>query len=112
VGSAPATITVRLSNFKYEPEHLQLRVGVAVRLRFINESNGGHDFSAPGFFSASAYPAGLPPPPEGKIAVLAKGTVEITVVPQRPGTYPVRCTHFLHGFFGMTGEVEVVGPAT
>jgi hypothetical protein len=27
------------------------------------------------------------------------------------GSYPVECTHFLHGLFGMTGTIVVVGPA-
>jgi plastocyanin len=107
----PETITVRMSSFKYEPERLRLRAGVPVRLRFVNESRGGHDFSAPDFFASSDYPAGSSPPPEGRIAVPANGSAEITIVPKRTGMFRVTCTHFLHTLFGMTGEVEVVGPA-
>ena len=57
--TAPASdveiITVRLSNFAFEPEHLRLKAGVPVRLRLVNESNGGHDFSAPTFFATSTF---------------------------------------------------------
>ena len=56
-GSGPiadgGTVTVKLSNFAYDPENLRLRAGVPVTLRLVNESDGGHDFKAPGFFAAS-----------------------------------------------------------
>jgi hypothetical protein len=45
-------ITVRLSNFAFGPDHLRLKAGMPIRLRLMNESNGGHDFSAPAFFAA------------------------------------------------------------
>jgi plastocyanin len=105
----PQTITIRLSSFAFEPDHLRLRAGVPVRLRLVNESDGGHDFSAPAFFAASAYFAGSAPPPEGTIDVAGKSAAEISVVPQRPGTYRVECTHFLHSLFGMTATIDVVG---
>jgi hypothetical protein len=34
-------------------------------------------------------------------------TVEVAMVPRSPGKYPLTCTHFLHGLFGMEGTVEV-----
>src|SRR6185312_3922259 len=92
----PQTITIQLSNFAFEPDHLRLRAGVPVRLRLVNESGGGHDFSAPGFFATSAYFAGSAPPRDGTIDVAGKSAAEISIVPQRPGTYRVECTHFLH----------------
>jgi uncharacterized cupredoxin-like copper-binding protein len=110
--TAPAgnseTITVRLSNFSFTPEHLRLKAGVPVRLRLMNESTGGHDFSAPAFFAASALPPGFPAPPDGGVAVGSHQTVEITVVPRVPGAYRLECTHFLHGIFGMHGTIEVI----
>lgn len=109
---APTTeseaITVRLSSFGFAPEHLRLKAGVPVRLRFVNESSGGHDFSAPAFFAASSFPPGSSAPPNGDVAVGSNKTVEIAVVPRTPGTYRVDCTHFLHSLFGMHGTVEVV----
>jgi plastocyanin len=110
--TAPAgngeTITVRLSNFSFAPEDLRLRAGVPVRLRLVNESSGGHDFSAPAFFAASSFPPGLPAPPDGDVAAASHQTVEITVVPRVPGAYRLECTHFLHGIFGMHGTIEVI----
>jgi plastocyanin len=101
-----ATATVQLSNFAFEPEEIRLRTGVPVRLLLVNESSGGHNFSAPGFFAASQFPTGSAPP-AGVIDVPARGRVEVTVVPVTPGTYRVECTHFLHALFGMTGRIIV-----
>ena len=34
-------------------------------------------------------------------------SADITLVPERPGTYPLRCTHFMHSAFGMRGSITV-----
>lgn len=104
---ASETITVRLSNFAFEPNRLRLKAGVPVRLRLVNESGGGHDFSAPAFFAASTFPRDFSAPPGGEVAVASHQTVEIAVVPRTPGSYRFVCTHFLHSFFGMHGTINV-----
>src|SRR5664279_4992350 len=98
-------ITVRLSNFAFDPDHLRLKTGVPVRLRLVNESGGGHDFSSPAFFAASSFLPGSSAPPNGEVAVGSHQTVEIALVPRTPGSYRVECTHFLHSLFGMHGAV-------
>jgi uncharacterized cupredoxin-like copper-binding protein len=111
-GTKPAasgieTITVRLSNFAFDPEHLRLKANAPIRLRLVSEG-GRHDFSAPAFFASSSFPSGSSAPPDGDIAVGSDETVEIIVVPQKPGTYPLKCTHFLHSLFGMHDTIEVI----
>jgi plastocyanin len=101
-------VTVRMSDFAFAPDSLRLRTGTPVRLRLVNESSGGHDFSAPAFFAASSYPAGSAAPTDGTVEVAAGHTVELTIIPHTPGTYPVECTHLLHAFFGMTASIDVV----
>jgi plastocyanin len=101
-------ITVRLSSFAFDPDHLRLKAGMPVRLRLVNESSGGHDFSAPGFFAASSILPGSLAPPNGDVTVGSHQTVEIAVVPHTLGRYPLKCTHFLHSFFGMHGTIEVI----
>ncbi|HEY4042757.1 MAG TPA: cupredoxin domain-containing protein [Rhodopila sp.] len=101
------TITVRLSNFAFAPDHLRLKAGVPLRLRLENASNGGHDFSAPAFFAASLLPPGSPALSGGAVAVSAHQTLELDVMPRTPGTYRLECTHFLHSLFGMHGTIEV-----
>ena len=108
-GLAPVVVTIRLSNFAFDPHQVQLRSGVPVTLHLVNDSSGGHNFSAPAFFAASAYPSGTPPR-NGKVEIAARESVDITVVPGAAGTYRVECTHFLHSLFGMTGSIAVTGP--
>jgi uncharacterized cupredoxin-like copper-binding protein len=106
--SSGGTVTVRLSDFAFDPSTLRLRAGVPVRLRLQNVSDGGHDFSAPAFFAASSFPQGETAPANGRIDVASGQTVELTVVPRSPGTYALECTHLLHAMLGMTGQIEVV----
>lgn len=105
---SPDIVTIRLSNFAFTPHQVQLHSGVPVRLHLVNDSSGGHNFSAPAFFAVSTYPSGSPPP-NGKVEIAAGGSVDITVVPGAAGTYRVECTHFLHSLFGMTGVIVVTG---
>ncbi len=105
--AAGQTVTVTLSNFAFEPEHLRLKVGVPVRLRLVNDSSGAHDFSAPAFFAASSFPPGTSAPKDGDVDVAGHDSVEINLIPRTAGTYRLRCTHFLHGLFGMHGSIEV-----
>ena len=100
------TVTVRLSNFAFNPDRLRLRVGVPVRLHLENASSGGHNFSAPALFAASMFPTDSPPQ-NGNIEVAGRS---ITLTPRAPGTYTVECTHFLHSLFGMTATIVVIGP--
>ncbi|MGD0107694.1 MAG: hypothetical protein ABSC06_27195 [Rhodopila sp.] len=103
-----ATITVQLSDFAFDPDHLRLKAGTPVRLRLVNDSGGDHDFSALAFFAASSLQPGSSAPPDGGIEVAAHQTVEIALVPKTPGTYPLERTHFLHDLFRMNGSIEVV----
>ena len=108
-GQAAVVVTIRLSNFAFDPHQVRLHSGVPVTLHLVNDSSGGHNFSAPAFFAASAYPSGTPPL-GGKVEVAARESVDITVVPGAAGTYRVECTHFLHSLFGMTSSITVIGP--
>ena len=109
--AAPEEIVIRLSSFSYSPDTLRLRVGVPVRLRLVSESSGRHNFVARAFFAASDFVPGFAPPADGAVEVAAGKTVELTLIPRMPGTYPVRCTHFLHSLFGMRGTIVVMGPS-
>jgi plastocyanin len=107
-GADGGTVTIHLSDFAFDPEHVRLKAGVPVRLRFVNESGNGHSFSAPGFVAASLFPVGSLAPVDGDVVVGPHQTVEVKLIPHMPGTYPFECTHFLHSAFGMHGTVEVI----
>ncbi|MBV8978813.1 MAG: cupredoxin domain-containing protein [Alphaproteobacteria bacterium] len=105
---ADETISVAMSNFAFAPNTLALKSGVPVVLRLTNTGNRGHNFHAPELFAAAT----LAPPDRAKIAdgsVEVEGgeTVEVHFTPQKPGTYPFVCTHFLHESFGMKGTATV-----
>ena len=99
--SATGTLTISLSNFAFDPEHIRLKVNTPIRLRLVNESGGGHSFSAPTFFAASSLEPGSSVPTGGKVEVGSHQTVDIILAPRVPGQYRVECTHFLHTLFGM-----------
>ena len=99
---------VRLSNFAFTPNKIEMKSGDAYRLHLVNTANGGHNFDAGQFFAASQ----IAPPDQAKVN---KGTVElkagesadVRLVAPAPGTYKIHCSHFLHSSFGMTGEIIV-----
>ena len=99
---------MHLSNFAFTPDNLRFQVGHPVTLHLVNDSTGGHNFSAPALFAASSFPAGTSAPPNGTVEVGGNQSRDITFTPLRTGTYPFECTHFLHSAFGMTGSAEVV----
>lgn len=106
--AAPARVSVVLANFSFTPADLQLAADEPVTLHFVNEGSGGHNFVAPEFFAAAqmdeATRARL-----GKKGVveLGKGeATDVTLTPH-PGSYEVKCTHFLHAGMGMKGTITV-----
>lgn len=100
LADAPPRVEITLSNFKFAPDVIRLKAGQPVILHFVNEGSGGHNFAAPEFFKGVAGVKG------GKIE-LAKGESRDVAVTPRAGTYPVKCTHFLHTSFGMKGSIVV-----
>jgi len=98
------SVTISVSSFSFAPRPIQLAAGRPVTLVFANRSGSGHNFAAPAFFAASSISAGAAP--GGKIELKGHETKSITLVP-RAGTYPARCTHFLHAGMGMTDSIVV-----
>lgn len=101
----PATSRIiNVANYSFTPRPVHLVAGQPVTLTFVNQSGGGHDFTAKEFFAASTITAGQAP--AGKIALGAHETKSITLVPHA-GTYEAHCSHFLHASMGMTDEIVV-----
>lgn len=106
-GTAPE-IDVRLSNFTFTPDAIELKTGEAYRLHLVNEANGGHNFDAPQFFAAAQLaPSDQAKVRKGGIELKAGETADIRFVAPSPGTYKLHCSHFMHSAFGMTGEIVV-----
>ncbi|MBW8783862.1 MAG: cupredoxin domain-containing protein [Novosphingobium sp.] len=101
-------LTVELSSFKFRPATLSLIHGRAYRLRLVNTSSGGHDFDAPQFFASSTVaPEDAAKVRGGRVELAGGEPTDIVVIPNQPGTYKLRCTHFMHGMLGMTGRIVV-----
>jgi plastocyanin len=103
----PATVTVTMANFKFDPAVIQLRAGAPTLLHLVNTAGGGHSFSAPQFFAAASIAAASQPLVKGGTVDVPKhSAVDITLTPAA-GSYPLKCTHTLHAAFGMKGTIVV-----
>ncbi len=102
----PQRIDVQLSNFKFAPATITLTHGQPYVLHL--SSSGGHSFAAREFFAAATMPAAdRAKVKDGKTDLEGGDSVDIHFIAPKPGTYPIKCTHFLHASFGMTGKIVV-----
>ncbi len=101
-------ISITLTNYTFTPNALNLKAGVTYHMHFINSGSKDHNFSAPQFFAASQIaPEDQAKVEKGRVALDSGQSVDITVVPGQPGTFPVECTHFMHKMLGMRGNIIV-----
>lgn len=106
--SRAETVNVQLSNFRFTPSTITLKHGQAYDLHLANQASGGHDFAAKEFFAAATImDSDRAKISGGKIALGAKQSIDVRFIPPHAGTYKLRCTHFMHSSFGMTGEIVV-----
>src|SRR2546430_184874 len=98
---------ISLTSYAFTPATISLKAGTTYRLHLTNESRKSHDFSAAEFFAAST----VAPDDRAKIEddseveVGAGKSADITLTPNRAGTYPLSCSHFLHAMLGMKGTI-------
>lgn len=105
--SRAQVVEVDLSSFKFTPAKVELRAGQPQMLTLINTASGGHNFSAKEFFAAAEIaPQDAGRVKKGAVEVEGGQSVTIHLVP-RAGQYDLKCTHFGHSTFGMTGVIVV-----
>jgi uncharacterized cupredoxin-like copper-binding protein len=106
---SPEEVHISLTSYAFTPATITLKSGTAYRLHLTNDSKKTHDFTAAEFFAASTVApedkAKLEE--ESEVEVDAGKSVDVTVTPNRAGTYPLTCSHFLHASFGMKGTIVV-----
>lgn len=106
--SQAETVEIDLTNFAFAPAQLQLKPGVVYRLRFVNKTSGGHDFTAKAFFDAAAIdPEDEAAVHNGMVMLAGNKSADIRLMAPKAGRYEARCTHFMHAGLGMKGEVIV-----
>ena len=102
-------IDVSLTSYAFTPATITLKVGTTYRLHLTSDSGKGHDFTAAEFFAASS----IAPPDKAKledgseVEIGAGKSADITLTPNRAGTFPLTCSHFLHTTLGMRGVIVV-----
>ena len=111
-GSASAQtvtpINISLTNYAFTPSTINLKAGTIYRIHFTNDGSKGHNFNAPEFFAGSQVArADAGKIDEGSVELDSGEAVDITVTPNRAGTYALDCTHFLHSMLGMHGKIIV-----
>jgi uncharacterized cupredoxin-like copper-binding protein len=111
--SKTETVTVKLSEFRFEPPSLVFQEGVPYRLVFLNIGERTHTFVSEGFFKAIGaqrltFKDGEHVNPYFKSVEIASGAErELYFVPVREGAYPLECSVFLHDTFGMEGQITI-----
>jgi uncharacterized cupredoxin-like copper-binding protein len=104
---SPTVASVDLANFSFTPGTIQLQAGVPTVLRLRNLSGGGHSFTAPEFFAASAVqPGSAALVQKGRVEVPAHSSIDIGITPAA-GQYMLKCSHPFHATFGMKGMIVV-----
>jgi plastocyanin len=111
-GSASAQtvtpINISLTNYAFTPSTINLKAGTTYRIHFTNDGSKGHNFSAPEFFAGSQVArADAGKIDDGSVELDSGEAVDITVTPNRAGSYRLDCTHFMHSMLGMHGKIIV-----
>jgi plastocyanin len=102
-------IHISLTSYAFTPTTITMNAGTTYRLHLTNDSKKGHDFTAAEFFAASTVAPGdkTKLEDESEVEVGAGQSADITLTPNRAGTYPLTCSHFLHTTLGMKGTIVV-----
>lgn len=99
-------VAVTAVDYRFVPNHLVFRRGVAYRLHVVNRGRELHELNAHDFFKTVAIrnPAALD---QDRVElVLQPGEQkDLWFVAKRPGRYDMRCPD--HDWAGMTGDITV-----
>jgi uncharacterized cupredoxin-like copper-binding protein len=104
--SKPRIMRVEMVDYRFVPDHLTFRHGVTYRLHLTNAGKDLHEFTAPAFFAEAVVRDPRKLANGGQEVVVQPGeTVDIDLMPQRPGKYDLSCAD--HDWDGMVGSIEV-----
>ena len=100
------SVTVVTVEYRFLPEHLVFRRGVAYRLHVVNRGRELHELTAPDFFETVEIrnPEALNQE-HTELVLQPGGTKDLYFVAKRPGRYDMRCAD--HDWAGMTGDIFV-----
>ncbi len=105
-GPDPVTMNVTMIDYKFVPDHLTFRHGVAYRLHLENHGKETHELTAPTFFATAKIDNPDVLNRERSEVVMQPGDVkDVFLTPRKPGTYDLRCAD--HDWNGMVGGITV-----
>lgn len=101
--TAARKVTDRMVDFRFRPDRLDFRAGVAYRLRLVNASPDWHEFTAPQFAKAVVLrdPRALDP----DLPVPPGQSRDLFFLAPKPGKFPFWCLD--HKQVGMTGTITI-----
>ena len=99
-------VTVVAVEYRFLPEHLVFRRGVAYRLHVVNRGKELHELTASDFFkTAELRNPGALNREQTELVVQPGEEKDLYFVAKRPGRYDMRCAD--HDWAGMTGDIAV-----
>ena len=105
---AAKVINVDFSEYKYSPMEIDLKAGQPYVFHLTNSGSKGHDLSAKAFFATvTLAPGSAAKVKDGDVDLDQGESVDVTLVPQKPGEYEMHCSHFMHAMLGMKGRIVV-----
>ena len=99
-------VEIKLTNFAFQPDDLQLRAGQAYAVSFTNEGFP-HDWTAPEFFANAQIAAADTGKVENGMVNVAPGTTVVVHLVPAAGSYQIICAKPGHADRGMTGTISV-----
>ena len=104
--SKPQVVRVEMVDYRFVPDHLTFRHGVTYRLHLENNGKDLHEFTAAAFFAEAIVRDPGKLANGGQEVVVQPGeTVDVELMPQKAGTYDLRCAD--HDWDGMVGSIDV-----
>jgi uncharacterized cupredoxin-like copper-binding protein len=102
----PVAVTVDLVDYRFVPDHLVFRRGVAYRLHLANKGREQHEFTAPDFLKSIEIENPEIVGTYGTEIVLQPGEQkDLQFMAPQPGTFKLICSD--HDWAGMIGEITV-----
>ena len=96
-----SVVTVKVSNFRFEPNNFKAYKGDVIAFQIENVSGSGHNFTVKDPQGHTVQDISLP----------SKETVPVKISLSETGTYEFYCDKPLHSSFGMKGQIIVIqGP--
>ncbi len=103
---AASEYDVLLRPWAYEPNPIRLEAGRPVKLRFVNQGQSTHSFSAREFFRAARIRSGGNDLVDGQFRLAPGERRTIALVPA-PGRYRVRSGNIVQRLLGMSAVIIV-----